>query len=132
MKRGDLILIGVIIVAALAFLVPKWFFQNESEILHNSKVLAHITVDGKPYKKVELTEKEQTIRVETDHGFNLLKVHDKGIEMIDADCSDKVCLSFGFVSRPNDTIVCLPHRVLVELYSEGDAGEESDIDAVVQ
>ncbi|MCE5169148.1 NusG domain II-containing protein [Paenibacillus profundus] len=132
MKRGDLILIGVIVIAALAFIVPKWLFQNESENLHNSKVVAHISVDGEPYKKVELTQEEQIIKVDTDHGFNILKVHDYGIEMFDADCPDKVCLSFGFVSRPNDTIVCLPHRVLVELFSEGDGGEESDIDAVVQ
>ncbi|MBN3524037.1 NusG domain II-containing protein [Paenibacillus apiarius] len=132
MKRGDLILIGVIVIAALAFLVPKWLFQNESENLHNSKVVAHISVDGELYKKVELTQEEQIIKVDTDHGINILKVHDYGIEMFDADCPDKVCLSFGFVSRPNDTIVCLPHRVLVELFSEGDTGEESDIDAVVQ
>lgn len=132
MKRGDLILIGVIVIAALAFLVPKWLFQNESENLHNSKVVAHISVDGDLYKKVELTQEEQIIKVDTDHGINILKVHDYGIEMFDADCPDKVCLSFGFVSRPNDTIVCLPHRVLVELFSEGDTGEESDIDAVVQ
>ncbi|MDG0873438.1 NusG domain II-containing protein [Paenibacillus thiaminolyticus] len=131
MKRGDLILIGVIVIAALAFLVPKWLFQQESENLHNSKVFANITVDGELYQKVELTEEEQIIKVETSKGINILKVHDYGIEMFDADCPDKVCLSFGFVTRPNSTIVCIPHRVLVELVSEGGA-EEDELDAVVQ
>ncbi|MGG4394627.1 NusG domain II-containing protein [Paenibacillus thiaminolyticus] len=131
MKRGDLILIGVIVIAALAFLVPKWLFQQESENLHNSKVFANITVDGELYQKVELTKEEQIIKVETSKGINILKVHDYGIEMFDADCPDKVCLSFGFVTRPNSTIVCIPHRVLVELVSEGGA-EEDELDAVVQ
>lgn len=131
MKRGDLILIGVIVIAALAFLVPKWLFQQESENLHNSKVFANITVDGELYQKVELTKEEQIIKVETSKGINILKVHDYGIEMFDADCPDKVCLSFGFVTRPNSTIVCIPHRVLVELVSEGGAGED-ELDAVVQ
>jgi hypothetical protein len=131
MKRGDLILIGVIVIAALAFLVPKWLFQQESENLHNSKVFANITVDGELYQKVELTKEEQIIKVETSKGINILKVHDHGIEMFDADCPDKVCLSFGFVTRPNSTIVCIPHRVLVELVSEGGA-EEDELDAVVQ
>lgn len=131
MKRGDLILIGVIVIAALAFLVPKWLFQQESENLHNSKVFANITVDGDLYQKVELTKEEQIIKVETSKGLNILKVHDYGIEMFEADCPDKVCLSFGFVTRPNSTIVCIPHRVLVELVSEGGA-EEDEIDAVVQ
>ncbi|MBG9791692.1 hypothetical protein ABD76_03860 [Paenibacillus dendritiformis] len=131
MKRGDLILIGVIVIAALAFLVPKWLFQQESENLHNSKVFANITVDGELYQKVELTKEEQIIKVETSKGLNILKVHDYGIEMFEADCPDKVCLSFGFVTRPNSTIVCIPHRVLVELVSEDGVGED-EIDAVVQ
>lgn len=131
MKRGDLILIGVIVIAALAFLVPKWLFQQESENLHNSKVFANITVDGELYQKVELTKEERIIKVETSKGLNILKVHDYGIEMFEADCPDKVCLSFGFVTRPNSTIVCIPHRVLVELVSEDGAGED-EIDAVVQ
>lgn len=131
MKRGDLILIGVIVIAALAFLVPKWLFQQESENLHNSKVFANITVDGELYQKVELTKEEQIIKVETSKGINILKVHDYGIEMFDADCPDKVCLSFGFVTRPNSTIVCIPHRVLVELVSEDGTGED-ELDAVVQ
>ncbi|WP_028543831.1 NusG domain II-containing protein [Paenibacillus taiwanensis] len=129
MKRGDLILIGVVIVAALAFFVPKWLFQNQSENMHNANVYAEISVDGKLFKKVKITKEEQLIPVKTDHGLNVLKVHDGGIEMFDADCPDKVCLSFGFVTRAGDTIVCLPHRVLVELKSE--SGEESDLDAVV-
>ena len=130
MKRGDMILIGIVIVAALAFIVPKWLLQDTSENLHNGNMYAEITVDGKLYKQVEITEEEQIIEVKTDDGYNTLKVHNNGIEMIDADCPDKVCLGFGFVTHKGDTIVCLPHRVLVELKSE--AGGEADTDAVVK
>lgn len=128
MKRGDLILIGIVIIAALAFIVPKWLLPDASENTNNN-IYAEITVDGKLYKQVPLTEKEQIIEVETDHGVNILKIHDNGIEMYEADCPDQVCLSFGFVTRKGDTIVCLPHRVLVELKS--DTAGESDTDAVV-
>lgn len=129
MKRGDMILIGIVIVAALAFIIPKWLFQDTSENMHNGNMYAEIKVDGKLFKKVALTEEEQIIDIRTEHGYNILKVHQNGIEMIDADCSDKVCLGFGFVSRKGDTIVCLPHRVLVEVKS--DTAGESDTDAVV-
>lgn len=128
MKRGDIILIGIVIIAALAFIVPKWLLPDESENTHNN-IYAEITVDGKLYKQVPLTEEEQIIEVETDRGTNILKIHDNGIEMYEADCPDQVCLGFGFVTRKGDTIVCLPHRVLVELKS--DTAGESDTDAVV-
>lgn len=128
MKRGDLILIGIVIVAALAFIVPKWLLPDTNEHT-NHNVYAEITIDGKLYKQVPLTEEEQTIEVATDHGVNILKIHDHGIEMYEADCPDQLCVNFGFVTRKGETIVCLPHRVLVELKS--DAAGESDTDAVV-
>ncbi|UNK19081.1 NusG domain II-containing protein [Paenibacillus sp. N3/727] len=131
MKRGDLVLISVVLAAALIFLVPRWLDGKDSEKNHNNPLTATITVDGQLFKTVELTEEEQIIEIKTDHGMNILKVYDYGIEMIEADCPDKVCLSFGFVDKKNQSIVCLPHKVLVEV--EGASGGESqdEVDAVV-
>lgn len=131
MKRGDLVLISVVLVAALIFLVPRWMDGNNSEKNHKNPLTATITVDGQVFKTVELTKEEQIIEIQTDHGLNILKVHDYGIEMIEADCPDEVCLTFGFVDKNNQSIVCLPNKVLVEL--EGPTGGESqdEADAVV-
>lgn len=129
MKRGDILLIVLVVVIAGAFLVPKWLDSSESEINHNEKRIAKITVDGKLLRTVELTEEEQEIEIKTDHGYNLLKVHDYGIEMIDADCPDKICLTFGFVKRNGGTIVCLPYKLIVEV--QGVPEEGDDIDAIV-
>lgn len=131
MKRGDILLIGIIVVIALAFLVPRWLDENLSEKNHNNnEKVARITVDGKLFKTVKLTGKEQTIDIKTQYGENILKVHDNGIEMVDADCPDKVCLTFGFVDRNGGTIVCLPHKLMVEVV--GGSGEGADVDASVQ
>ncbi|MEF2966235.1 NusG domain II-containing protein [Paenibacillus sp. M1] len=130
MKRGDILLIGLIIVIAAVFLVPRWLDGSSSEKYHNETRVAKITVDGELFRTVELTGEEQTIEIKTEYGYNLLKVHDYGIEMIDADCPDKVCLTFGFIERNGGTIVCLPHKLLVEI--EGPSGEGDEIDAVVK
>ena len=38
--------------------------------------------------------------------------------MIDADCNDLVCVrSFGAISKPGETILCLPHKLIVEVRS---------------
>lgn len=130
MKRGDNLLIGLVVVIALAFLVPRWLGGDSSEKVHkNGERVANITVDGKLYKTVELTKEEQTVEIKTEHGYNLLKIHDYGIEMIDADCPDKLCLTFGFIDRNGGTIVCLPHKLMVEVVN---AGEGGDLDAVVK
>ncbi|AZK44925.1 NusG domain II-containing protein [Paenibacillus lentus] len=131
MKRGDVLLVSLIVVIALAFLIPRWLFADLSEKNHNNTPLvANIKVDGKLVRSVELTEEEQIIEIETEDGLNILKVHDYGIEMIEADCPDQLCLTFGFVKRDGGAIVCLPHKMIVEI--EGDLGEGDDIDAIVK
>ncbi|WP_342438167.1 NusG domain II-containing protein [Paenibacillus sp. FSL L8-0436] len=127
MKRADVLLVSIVLIAALAFLAPRWFSDDKGGPGKN--LVANIMVDGKLFKTVQLTEEDQTVEVRTDRGYNLLKVHDYGIEMYDADCPDKVCLGFGFITLPKQTIVCLPHRVLVEI--AGASGGD-DIDAYVQ
>ncbi|MFC7680531.1 NusG domain II-containing protein [Paenibacillus sp. GCM10028914] len=131
MKRGDLVLISVLLVAALIFLVPRWLGGNDSEKNHNNPLTATITVDGKLFKTVELTEEEQIIEVKTDHGTNILKVYNYGIEMIEADCPDKVCLSFGFVDNAKQSIVCLPHKVLVEVEDTSGGVDQDEADVIV-
>lgn len=130
MKRGDMLLIGLIVAVALAFLVPRWLGGDSSENNHNNADrVAKITVDGKLFKTVRLTGEEQTVDIQTEYGHNILKVHDYGIEMIDADCPDKLCLTFGFINRNGGTIVCLPHKLMVEVVA---SGEGDDVDAVVK
>ncbi|SDG18891.1 hypothetical protein SAMN04488542_1294 [Fontibacillus panacisegetis] len=130
MKRGDIILIGIVIAIALAFIVPRWLNEDTSETNHEEARVAKITVDGKLFKTVSLTKEEQTVEVNTEFGSNTLKIHDYGIEMHDADCKDKVCFTFGFVDRNGGTIICLPHRLMVEV--EGPSGEGDDVDVIVK
>lgn len=106
MKRADVLLVSIVLIAALAFLAPRWFSDDKGGPGKN--LVANIMVDGKLFKTVQLTEEDQTVEVRTDRGYNILKVHDYGIEMYDADCPDKVCLGFGFITLPKQTIVCLP------------------------
>jgi hypothetical protein len=127
MKRADVLLISIVLIAALAFLVPRWLGDDKGGPGKN--LVANITVDGKLFKTVKLTKEEQTVEIRTDRGYNILKVHDYGIEMYDADCPDKVCLGFGTITQPKQTIVCLPHRVLVEI--AGTSGGD-EIDGYVQ
>ncbi|KAA9001022.1 NusG domain II-containing protein [Paenibacillus spiritus] len=127
MKRADVWLIGLVVVVALALILPRWLSDHNDKGGENR--VARVTVDGKLFKTVQLTKEEQIVEIRTERGYNILKVHDYGVEMYDADCPDKVCLEFGFIRHPKQTIVCLPHRVLVEIAS---AGGEDGVDAYVQ
>ncbi|WP_058300839.1 NusG domain II-containing protein [Gorillibacterium timonense] len=125
-KKADLILLAAVILIASVFILPPLLKKDAG--LASGKLYAKITVDGKPYKTVELGAVEQELEINTKYGYNLLKLHDSGIQMIDADCPDKLCLTFGNVTAVGQTIVCLPHRLMVEVVS--DTGQGGVIDGV--
>ncbi|MCH5165852.1 MAG: NusG domain II-containing protein [Clostridiales bacterium] len=58
--------------------------------------------------------------VELDH----LTVHIKSgkVWVTDADCHDKICERTGAISRSGQTIVCLPHGIVVSI-----GGGQSDL-----
>ncbi|TCZ76360.1 NusG domain II-containing protein [Paenibacillus albiflavus] len=125
LKRGDIILFAVILIAVLAFIVPK-FIGDKGNPSASDKLYAKLTVDGQLIKTVELTEEEQLVPIDSKFGHNVLKIHNRGIEMHEANCPDDVCFTFGFVTKPRGTIVCLPNRLLVEIVGGSNQGDELD------
>lgn len=124
-KRGDVVLILLLAAGLSFFAVPYFMGKDESA----EGLTAIIEVNGEPYMVVDLTDEGREIEIRTERGYNLLRVHDGGIEMLEADCPDQLCKSFGHVHRPHETIVCLPNRVFVEVAGAADGGD--GIDAVV-
>lgn len=127
MKRGDLWLIAIVLIA-LGITSWMMFQQRAASDSYDGVKYARITVDRDHYRTVRLDE-EQMIEIRTKYGYNLLQVKDGGVRMIEGDCRDDLCVLMGFKDRIGDTIVCLPNRVLVEII--GEHGEEADVDAVV-
>ena len=115
-----IILLGVSIIPNVAF----YFINNR-----NYNVLtAVITVEGKEYKSLEIdNKKEEEILVKVDHGFNKIKIKDGNVTMIEADCRDEVCLRTSAISKPGQTIVCLPHKLVVEIKGEVKDQEDDPI-----
>ena len=60
-------------------------------------------------------------------GTNHIVIQDNAVYMPDADCPDKLCVHTGTIHKTGETIVCLPHRVVVEI-----TGTTDTFDAVVQ
>lgn len=123
MKKFDRILIiGILLVAGAFWGMNEYRVQQIEK--NSSGLKAEISVEGKLYKVVPLTGEEQEFTIETDHGKNVVKVHDQGIEIIDADCPDKVCVDMPLAMKPGEMVVCLPHKIIIEV--KGERKEEID------
>lgn len=115
MKKRDWYLIaGLLLIAGFMALVIQFKGQREgNEIL--------ITVDGERYGTYSLV-KDQEILITGKAGSNLVHIKNGEAWMEEADCPDGYCMRQGKISRANETIVCLPHKLVVEVI----AGEKTD------
>ena len=110
MKKKDLILAGAVLllagILALALRLPK-------------------TENGEVYGTYSLAE-NQTVKIQTGHGTNVLVIENGSVHMEEADCPDGYCKRQGTISRVNETIVCLPHKLVAEVESDGSTTDDAD------
>ena len=119
MKKKDLILAGAVLllagILALALRLPKTENGNTMKV----------TVDGEVYGTYSLAE-NQTVKIQTGHGTNVLVIENGSVHMEEADCPDGYCKRQGTISRVNETIVCLPHKLVAEVESDGSTTDDAD------
>lgn len=131
MKRGDFLLILIVLLAAGSIYGYRWF-QNHNEHYAQGDLKAVITVNGKEYQTVTLTKEEQVIDIRTRYGHNTLKVYDYGIQMTFSDAPLPIALDMGFISKPKQQIICIPARLLVEIINPASSIDDDDaLDAVI-
>ncbi|MDR1568724.1 MAG: NusG domain II-containing protein [Streptococcaceae bacterium] len=111
-KPLDFIIIAVLLT--LSFL--PFFLFNAQQNAQN-KVWAELRVDGKLIKSFDLTsDKAISYRyIEDDGDYNLIEVKDHRIRIKEANCPDQVCIRRGWIKKAGETIVCLPHKLVIEV-----------------
>ncbi|MFV0239492.1 MAG: NusG domain II-containing protein [Lacrimispora sphenoides] len=120
MKRNDYIIaIFFIILAILSYFILHMIIGGVGNY-------ADVTVNGQHYATLNLYENTEIV-ITGDKGYNILVIQDGEAYMKDADCPDKICVRQGHINKVNQTIVCLPNKVVVKII-----GKNDDIDAYVQ
>lgn len=123
MRKKDLCLIlAFLLIAGLIYL-----FTRNGTVGNQVR----ITLDGKEYGTYSLTE-NQEIPVQTEYGYNIVQIEDCMVFMKDADCPDKYCIHQGKTNRKNKSIVCLPHKLMVEIVEASNENSSDGIDAMAQ
>lgn len=106
--RNDLILIGglliVLVIAGLMF----WLLRGDGDAVV-------VEVDGKPYGTYPLAV-DRTVEIRTGDGgkdVNVLVIKDGKAYVESANCRDGICAAHKPISKQGESIVCLPHKVVI-------------------
>jgi len=120
-KKNDLILFGGIFIIALVVIVIINFTKTEGD-----KIV--IIKDGKVYETLDLN-KNTTFTIKEDNGaYNTITIQDGWVSMTEADCPDKICVKHSKIHYNGESIVCLPHKLVVEIHN----GENNDVDIIAK
>ena len=139
-KKADLILLAVLIVIGLTASIA---------VAHSSKEGSRVVIKtgGKLYGQYSLDE-DQEIVVRTGssanssqnesaasadaegkndswenlESYNIVQIKDSRVSMVEADCHNQVCVHHRPISKSGESIICLPHKVVVEIISEDGEG----------
>lgn len=122
MKKKDLLFGAGIIIVALVMLLAIQLTRGEE----GNQI--QITLDGKIYGTYALS-KDQTIEVKNGDFYNKVRIEDGKAYMKEANCPDGYCEEQGKISGHTQTIVCLPHKLVVEVLDNGEA-DTSDSEEV--
>ncbi len=123
MKKTDSILIlALLLLAGLLALL----LRGRENPAGGSVV---VTVDQEEYGRYDLT-RDQEIEIRTARGTNVLVIEGGQACIREADCPDRYCVRQGSISRQGESLICLPHRLVVEV--EGNSARKDVPDAVAR
>lgn len=111
-RKGDLLIFVILMIIGF-FTFYNNFFRDE--ITGN---LAILEIDGEIVEKFNLETDLETYRVETEYGYNVLEFADGSVSVVEADCPDQICVHFGWIKTVGQTIVCLPHKLIIRIANE--------------
>lgn len=113
MKRSfglrDVLFLAALLVTGLLLTVGICRFSESGSQIR-------VTVDGQLYGVYPLDGNRCVQVTLADGGSNQIRIADGTAYMEQADCPDGLCMRQGAISRTGQTIVCLPHRLVVEVY----------------
>jgi hypothetical protein len=108
------IALGAVALAAALMLLLRQPSGQAREVL--------VTVDGAAYRRLALTDDtDETFTVETEWGYNVVIIRDGAVDVTEADCPNQICVNTKPAREIGDMIVCLPHKMVVEIVPGGGA-----------
>lgn len=110
-KYDLFVIIGIIATVVLLLLIRP----------HTSAHYVIITKNKKEYGQYDLRV-DQKIKIDDE---NTLQIKNNQIKMIQATCPDHLCIKQGAISKKGQSIICLPHKLIVEVIS-GDENQQDD------
>ena len=82
---------------------------------------AIVTRDGVEICRLDLGEDTEMTLTDGAEGYNIIVVENGTVRVSEADCPDQICVKQGAIDDDAAPVVCLPHKLVIEVTAESDA-----------
>ncbi len=121
----DVVIILLLTIASVAFIIVR-ASDNTSDLQ------IEVRKDGQTVYTAHLNDVDKAYKIQVDEEYGIeLLIEQDGVSVLRSNCSDKICVNTGKISRSGQTIVCLPARVAVEI-KPNIINDNDVLDGVVQ
>ena len=115
--RNDILLIvAVLLLAVIGFLIFHFTGTEGDRVV--------VLISGEQTASYPLSQDLETV-IRTGEESNTLVIRDGKAQVTDATCPDGICVDHHPISKAGETIVCLPHQVVIKVSSA-----ENEVDIV--
>lgn len=125
MKKGDIALV----LTVLAIIAGIFAFNKFNYRGHKGDLTAIINKDNNVIRTIDLSllTKTETITVQGKYKATIIAQKDR-IRVLDSTCPDKICVKSGWLTKPGDSSVCVPNRLIVSIKSR----DNSEVDTIAK
>ncbi len=109
--------IGLLLAAAVAASAAYLLLRDRRA----DAPVARITRDGVLLEEIDLdgVDAPYSLTFEDESGTNIVRVERGRIRVSEADCPDQICVNQGWIADGTAPIVCLPHKLMIEIVNGG-------------
>lgn len=124
MTNWDRALIALTFLAAFAgfYMLPRAVAGSPGSFV--------VTVGGRRWRQFE-SGRPRDVLIGGVGGWCRMRIGSGKAAVIASDCPNHLCVSQGKIEGPGETIVCLPHRIVVSFESV-DSASGDRVDAVIK
>lgn len=120
--KNDILLLVLLLVIGLLIPLGYQFFHR------TAGNTVTITIDGKLWRTLSLSA-DTTIDIPGAGGTNTLRIKNGQASITEADCPDKLCVHQSSIRHNGESLVCLPHKVIVKVTADA---SDDDLDGIAK
>lgn len=104
------------------------FIINKANQKYDGDILV-VEQDGKVIERLPLEEDNTYIARYGGH-YNKIVIKDRKAMIVEADCLDQICTHMRPIDKEGESIICLPHKLFLQVESGENKKKNKDEDKI--